>query len=114
MTEPLTFPDVPERVARGAALLDEMHPDWPSMIIPEALALESCKRCVLGQMFGDFNDAPDELQQAARELGFDIDADHLPPAEGTPSSLAQRLERGKQEYIALTEEWLRVVAERRA
>lgn len=42
------------RAARGAALLDEMHPNWWMKIDIERLNIHSSKDCVLGQLFGNY------------------------------------------------------------
>ena len=44
---------VAERVARGAALLDEKVPGWERRINLEWLDIASCYFCVLGQVFDD-------------------------------------------------------------
>lgn len=46
------------RVERGAAWLDETYGDnWPLLLDLELLNLESACDCVLGQTFGDYDDA---------------------------------------------------------
>jgi hypothetical protein len=42
--------DVEERVAKGAALLDEREPGWDARIDLGRLALTDCGDCVLGQL----------------------------------------------------------------
>lgn len=43
-----------ERVARGAALLDEKRPGWFRAVDLDGLELSSCEACVLGQLFGGY------------------------------------------------------------
>lgn len=43
-----------ERVARGAKLLDEKRPGWAAEIATDKLAMESCDRCILGQLYGHY------------------------------------------------------------
>jgi hypothetical protein len=43
------------RVARGAAWLDTFDPDWVDAIDLNALDLQSCEQCVLGQRFGRYD-----------------------------------------------------------
>jgi hypothetical protein len=50
---------VAERVARGAALLDEGVPGWAERIDLTELELASCYSCVLGQLFALEYDAED-------------------------------------------------------
>lgn len=47
---------VETRVARGAAWLDSVHPGWERRIDLASLDLASSCRCVIGQLFGDFDD----------------------------------------------------------
>lgn len=42
------------RVAAGAALLDQVEPDWYRRIALDELGMETCDRCILGQLHGDF------------------------------------------------------------
>jgi hypothetical protein len=46
--------DVEARVARGAALLDRENPTWWNHIY-EPVRISSCNRCVLGQVYGDYD-----------------------------------------------------------
>ena len=43
------------RVLAGARLLDEQCPKWEKDIDLERLEMDSCRRCILGQLFGDYN-----------------------------------------------------------
>lgn len=45
---------IPERVAAGAAFLDEHEPGWDSRIDLERLDLGSSCACVLGQLYKGF------------------------------------------------------------
>lgn len=47
-------PDFAARAANGAALLDRRAPGWHRKVAVDRLAIESCDRCVLGQVFGHF------------------------------------------------------------
>src|SRR5258708_26132125 len=42
---------IAERVARGAALLDEKTPGWDKGIYLCILDIDNCERCVLGQVY---------------------------------------------------------------
>lgn len=66
---------VAERVARGAALLDHEDPGWWQRIDVSGLDLASCQACVLGQLFGEFNDGveavfPRRLDKVDKRIGF--------------------------------------------
>lgn len=56
--EPLTPDRSPfaERAARGAAMLDRRVPGWHRRIALDRLAMDSCDRCILGQVFSHFSD----------------------------------------------------------
>jgi hypothetical protein len=45
-----------DAVARGVELLDEKVPGWRQKITLDKLAMSSCSRCVIGQIFGYFDD----------------------------------------------------------
>lgn len=47
----LTVQELQERVDRGARMLDEEIPDWPTRIDPQHLAMNDVHHCVLGQLF---------------------------------------------------------------
>lgn len=88
---------VAERVAAGATVLDEHAPDWVDRISLADLNIGSCRRCVLGQVFGHYFTGLDKLGlrgvALAVEHGF-----------STP-----RRQAGE-----LTAEWYRLVEARRA
>lgn len=50
-----------ENAHRGALLLDSAVPDWRHQIDLNRLELSSCARCVLGQVFGDYQKAIDTV-----------------------------------------------------
>lgn len=53
-----TLPSVAERVAAGAALLDEHRPGWDRVGVSlDGLDMADCHDCVLGQMFGHYSHA---------------------------------------------------------
>ena len=73
MTNPTTEPTIAERVARGAALLDEKRPGWANRIIQEDLDMTSCHDCILGQVYGDYEIGWHSLDlQSGSEFGFDL------------------------------------------
>jgi hypothetical protein len=43
-----------DRVAKGAALLDRVRPGWAGEVAADRLAMESCDKCVLGQLYGNY------------------------------------------------------------
>lgn len=87
---------IAERVARGAALLDEREPGWWQRINVRTLDIRSCKRCVLGQLEG----WPSINARFDPSLGFDA-------GEGSPQEVVA-------DFNALTAEWRRLIKARRA
>jgi len=86
----------PANVERGAAFLDERDPNWPNKIDVGRLDLGDCERCILGQLYVDYDEALTELSLSAREaerLGFNT--------------------VGPQRYWHLTAGWIREVLSRR-
>jgi hypothetical protein len=61
--EPATIPAPPhpaigtieDRVKRGALLLDATTPGWSEKINGDTLAMRWCDKCLLGQLYGDYN-----------------------------------------------------------
>lgn len=48
--------DLDAKVARGIALLDDRMPGWRQRIDLDLLDMSSCDFCILGQLFGDYDD----------------------------------------------------------
>lgn len=51
---PATTDDLAACVKRGAALLDRIRPGWAEEIALDELAMETCDRCIVGQLYGDY------------------------------------------------------------
>lgn len=102
---------IAERVAAGAALLDERGPGWAGRIDPGRLAIHSRCRCVLGQLYPceanpglSYSEGRKRLrlsQPQAQALGFDTITTTGAPAEND------------KEYAELTAEWKRAIEARR-
>lgn len=43
-----------KRVEAGARLLDKQFPDWERNIDPDVLSISHARKCVLGQLFGNY------------------------------------------------------------
>lgn len=72
--------EIDQRVLDGAAFLDEHHPGWAAKIDVKKLCLQDCSQCVLGQVYGDYDDGLTELniRTSPINMGFntsDGDAD---------------------------------------
>lgn len=78
MTTTTAATSVAERVAAGAALLDQQLPGWEDMVFPDRLRMQSCDRCVLGQLYDGYEEGVQELfghsQEEAIAHGFDLHA----------------------------------------
>jgi hypothetical protein len=84
------------RIERGAALLDEHAPVWPTKINLDTLNLSDCTYCVLGQVYGDYEDGlralDGEAETSPERFGFEA--------------------RGDEEYASLTAKWILYLARR--
>lgn len=94
---------IPERVARGVALLDEKLPGWDGRIDLDNLDLTNACDCILGQEFDDpFRD------------GYYVGLDEL--FSGSTDEAIQHgfnVDTGGIEWSLLEVEWRRVVLARR-
>ena len=99
--------DIAERVAKGAALLDERQPGWPRWVNVATLDVDDCWRCPLGQVFGGYGSGVVALNLSDHETivhGF----------AGTHDEAGDDLPVSDEELAALTAEWARVIAGRQA
>jgi hypothetical protein len=101
-------PSLTERVAAGAAWLDEHLPGWPQRISLTDLDMADDCGCVLGQILGRYdeifvsNDVLPPLDEVeAVRFGFDVTSRFGDPA----------LWAG--EFAALQREWRRLIESRR-
>jgi hypothetical protein len=104
---------IPQRVARGAALLDEKLPGWHERIDLDRLDLASSCDCVLGQEFADHSDAKADVDPYA--VGLDkLDLWGFEAAEdGFESYSEHDDDEADADHAALTAEWKRVILARR-
>ena len=73
-----------ERVQRGIAFLDRNAPGWRDKIDLATLDLVNCKRCVIGQIFGEYVKGVNViLGEAGRELREQFVSDHAFALEDT-------------------------------
>lgn len=96
-------------VEAGAKFLDEKVPGWASRIDPNELDMHWWNMCVLGRLYGDYNDG-------CAELGLDTgDEDGYIDDKGTLSvvySLGYNLPGSEDCYPELTETWKAAIRER--
>jgi hypothetical protein len=99
---------VAERVAAGAAFLDEQEPGWDKRVDPNQLDIGASCKCPLGQLHGSYSDGL--LSTGILDLyGTSADIDH-----GFMWASRDRFEDVRAEIFVLTAEWKRVITERRA
>lgn len=110
--------DIPNRVARGVAWMDERYPDWwredcEHPIDTNVLDMNSPRKCLLGQIHGSFYNSPICTDEAVA-LGFDSD-DMWPDGFGTDfiTDDDERLTPVQREFAELTEQFAAVIAFRR-
>lgn len=94
---------VRQRVAAGVAWLDTHAPGWTDKIDLTQLDLTHCHLCVMGQVYGDYWEAPFhenvkgvEAKSTGVALGVDV------------TGISNR-----PETVALEAEWRRVIVKRR-
>lgn len=100
MSSPTSARKAAERVQRGAALLDRVDPSWRPKVKRSELNLSSPDHCIVGQVFGGYNDGLKRLGLR----GFDgLDFNDTFQAE-----IDHGFERGQGvEYWELEREWLK-------
>jgi hypothetical protein len=86
------------QIAKGVEHLDQdLGKSWPEQVDLGILDLQGCTNCVIGQLYGDFDDTPDTFDAAP--LGFDL-----------PTAGLMQYEH----YDVLTQEWKDKIAQLRA
>jgi len=97
-------------VQRGAAYLDEMDPGWHRRIDPDALELESGRRCVLGQLHGEFRLGLGRSHVLS--LSSAPRASLSPVAYGFKCVDGESDERQARDYELLTQAWREAIRSR--
>jgi hypothetical protein len=95
---------IEERVAAGVKLLDEKRPGWRSEVSAELLSMVQKSQCVLGQIFGWYDDGRAQLGLGyitAPDYGFTSDYRNYEQFEG----LDEKIKAENEEFAALTEAW---------
>jgi hypothetical protein len=105
---------IAERVARGAALLDEREPGWWQRIDLSKLDLASTCRCVLGQLFSIADDNwPPNNGYWSGLARFGLRESASEAISGSAGSHGFASIRN-EDYDALDAEWRRVIEARRS
>jgi hypothetical protein len=97
-------PTVRERVERGAAWLDEVKPEWRTLIDAEGLQMYSPQFCVLGQVFSV------EAYEQKTGTGY-AHAFTLSGAGAATWAINHGFESGGEDYSTLRAAWLGFLAE---
>lgn len=96
----MTVTEARERVAKGAALMDQVRPGWAQEINPATLQMRSLCNCIIGQCYGDYERIhlvlPDG--ERGRTFGFDLSASD---GSADPSS-----------WMVLQDAWIEAIADR--
>jgi hypothetical protein len=101
---------IDDRVAAGSAWLDANRPGWWQRIDLDTLDLGDTCNCVLGQEYGHYFEAPDEVAgddagDASIERGYDVLAQWATPGR-TEHAVSE-------EVAALTAAWRTLIQARR-
>ena len=97
------------RVARGAAHLDQVRPNWFNEIDTGTLSLESCKYCIAGQL------APNTsypFSEGLRRIGLEQVDVYATNAVATAHGLATD-EKDGSSFPLLQDAWIEAIAARR-
>jgi len=95
--------DLASRVDAGARLLDQKLPSWYRGVALDELAMQSCDRCILGQIYGSYTEGCDSLGlDWGGQYGFDRlvysaggkDSDYPALADLWRAEIRKRLEAG--------------------
>ena len=65
---------IAERAKRGAELMDKLRPGWANRINVQILDMNSCSRCILGQLYKDYFEG---LKRTFGTEGFNPFSSHL-------------------------------------
>lgn len=110
---------IEERVARGAAWLDDVLPDWwkTHEIDLDSLDMSDSCQCVIGQLYplpvgeDDPDDGLGGFDRAVERTWFDLT---YPAARERGLLAVGGVAERPVEYLQLGDEWRRVITERRA
>ncbi len=102
----LTTAELDPRINKGFSFLNrKIGEDWPTQIDLAKLSMGMTERCILGQLFGTYQNAKPALyldQYAAVDYGFDLQVEEVNSSQGPTNN-----------YSALTEAWKNRIQEAR-
>lgn len=95
------FAAIPERVARGSAFFDRVHPGWHTKIDVNELDVQCNCFCIVGQLYGEYSKHAERLFGGFAEgVQYGVYSDPL---------LFDNIDY----YEAITLAWIELIAERR-
>ncbi len=100
-----------KRVEAGAAYLSVVHPHWYKHVDLNILDLGSAQKCILGELYGDFDEAEEDLH-LDREVGIKGNG-AIPQSEALGLLISNALDpvtdsltaKAKRQYKILTLLW---------
>ncbi len=103
------------RAKRGAALLDEVDSKWWEKIQVDDLHMDSCYRCVIGQLLGSYS-YRNQLRAALRLTpAYDYEWDYAHGFAIPTMELDECEENGDPDaWALLTQCWVEEIEQRRA
>ncbi len=87
---------IPRRVQLGVRHLNKLIPEWRRLITPPKLNMNFCEDCLLGQIFGDFNNVENKIST--------LSANDVRWGFAAPAQLTEEDEHAY--YSTLTAAWL--------
>lgn len=91
--------ELKKRVKKGIEFLDNEIPDWKQQIKLDELDLGKCRKCILGQLFGDYENGLNELDilySSASDYGFTLSYEVM---------CTQDMDEIRPGFIDLTNAW---------
>ncbi len=106
-----TLPRLARRVAAGASFLDRHEPGWHRRVDPDTLDAADVGRCVLGQLFGGFEQGLAELTACRCD---EVAAYHRDPITWTVAhGFDLDVTESRADFLALGRAWRAELARRR-
>jgi hypothetical protein len=104
-TDPDNLPEIPQRIQKGATLLDQKLPNWHLQINLEHFHMNWCFSCIIGQLFTE------GYIQGITSLGLNLT--NIDDSQQEHGFEAYGYEDTEKEYQQLTNAWLIEIVKRR-
>ena len=101
--------DIRATARRGEKLLDNRAPGWDNMVDADKIWMDDCLDCILGQVFGTFEDGIEHLG-----LSMDNEGSYYGFYVSFITEDGNRLSSGSicRRYAILRNEWLHILRDR--